>query len=189
MQIGDKLRKGLRRIGGMLIGEKLATEDQVTAALEEQKQRKGRGWPHKRLGEILVEMSVVSRHDVDRVLAEQTRARKTGSEATAREEPIEAVIEEASAPPSGSPDEARVETPREPPPLPEPPLPEPPPPEPPPPEPPPSKWAFIASKNARVFHSPSCKSVSRISAANALHFESREQAEASGRRACSRCCA
>jgi len=178
MQIGDKLRKGLRRLGGMLIGEKLATEEQVEAALHEQKQRKGRGWPHKRLGEILVEMSVVSHHDVNRVLAEQAAARRS----------------EAARPPAPPRAPARAPAPLPPPPAPAPPAetPAPAPPAPRPraeePEPPPAEWAFIASKNAHVFHAPTCRSVARISEANALRFQDRAEAEASGRRACSKCC-
>jgi hypothetical protein len=77
MQIGNRLRKGLRLLGSMLIGERLATEEQVKAALEEQERRKRRGSPHKRLGEILVEMSVVEHSEVDRMVAEQESARKS----------------------------------------------------------------------------------------------------------------
>lgn len=164
MQIGDKLRKGLRLLGGMLIGEKLATEEQVAAALDEQKQRKGRGWPHKRLGEILVEMSVVSRGEVDRVLAEQAANRTSAPEPV-----IDAVIEAADEAPRAPRAEPVLE-----PPAPAPAA--------------PAEWAFIASKNAHVFHAQGCKSVGRISSANAVHFASREEAEASGRRACAKCC-
>ena len=49
-------------------------------------------------------------------------------------------------------------------------------------------WAYIASKNAQVFHAPGCMAVKRISHANALCFATREEAESSGRRPCAKCC-
>jgi anti-sigma B factor antagonist len=74
MGIGGRLRKGVRALGKMLVGEKLASEEQVKEALAEQQRRQRRGHAHKKLGEILVEKSVVSRGQVDKVLARQESA-------------------------------------------------------------------------------------------------------------------
>jgi len=52
----------------------------------------------------------------------------------------------------------------------------------------PTEWAFIASRNAHVFHAPGCKAVSRISAGNAQYFADSDQARAAGHRPCSKCC-
>jgi len=74
MGILSIFRKGVKALGHMLIGEGLATEDQVTEALAEQERRRRRGEPHKRIGEILVESSVVSHDDVQTILARQESA-------------------------------------------------------------------------------------------------------------------
>jgi len=74
MGIGGRLRSGVRALGMMLIGEQLASEEEVKDALAEQRRRRRRGGEHRRLGEILVEKSVVSRGQVDEVLARQEAA-------------------------------------------------------------------------------------------------------------------
>ena len=74
MGILSIFRKGVMALGRMLVREGLATEDHVTEALAEQERRRRDGEPHKRLGEILVESDVVSRDDVEVVLARQESA-------------------------------------------------------------------------------------------------------------------
>lgn len=46
---------------------------------------------------------------------------------------------------------------------------------------------FCASKNSDVYHVSSCSYVDRIKSSNIIYFDSAEEAEASGRRGCSRC--
>lgn len=46
---------------------------------------------------------------------------------------------------------------------------------------------FVASRNSDVYHVSSCSYVDRIKESNIIYFSSVEEAEASGRRGCSRC--
>lgn len=46
---------------------------------------------------------------------------------------------------------------------------------------------FVASRNSDVYHVSSCSYVDRIKESNIIYFSSAEEAEASGRRGCSRC--
>jgi anti-sigma B factor antagonist len=82
MSIGGKLRSGVRALGMMLVGEKLASEDQVEDALAEQRRSRRRGSAHRKLGEILVAKSVVSRGQVDEVLSRQEAALEIDSRVT-----------------------------------------------------------------------------------------------------------
>jgi hypothetical protein len=172
MQFGNRLRKGLRLLGSMLIGERLATEEQVRAALEEQQRRKRRGSPHKRLGEILVEMSVVEHSDLDRLVAEQEDARKTvvqdidrvlaerkRAQAEAAQKQAEAAHkQEEAAQKQAEAAQKQAEAP------------------------------FVASSHGSVFHKRNCKSVQRINPANLQAYSSREEAESAGKRPCTKCC-
>ena len=71
MSILSIFRMGVKALGRMLVGEGLASEEQVTDALAEQERLRSRGEPHKRIGEILVESAVVSHDDVQTLLARQ----------------------------------------------------------------------------------------------------------------------
>lgn len=71
MSLLGTLRKGVRALGRMLVGEGLATDAQISEALAEQERRRRGGQPHKPIGEILVERSVVTRGDLERVLSRQ----------------------------------------------------------------------------------------------------------------------
>ena len=46
---------------------------------------------------------------------------------------------------------------------------------------------FVASKKSKVFHRPDCKYVDKISDANLVHYETREEAVKSGKRPCTVC--
>jgi len=70
----DVLRKGVLALGHMVVAEGATSEEEVTAALAEQEDRRGSGRPHKRLGEILMDRKVVSPQDVERLLARQESA-------------------------------------------------------------------------------------------------------------------
>jgi hypothetical protein len=47
---------------------------------------------------------------------------------------------------------------------------------------------FVASNKARRYHRLDCKAAARISVVNLLHFYSGEEAAASGRQPCTKCC-
>lgn len=46
---------------------------------------------------------------------------------------------------------------------------------------------YVASKNSKVFHRADCKEAKRILQKNLIHFDTREEAIASGRRPCAEC--
>jgi phosphatidylserine/phosphatidylglycerophosphate/cardiolipin synthase-like enzyme len=46
---------------------------------------------------------------------------------------------------------------------------------------------FVASVNSQVFHRADCKSTAKISAKNIIHYNSRDEAEQAGKKACSEC--
>jgi anti-sigma B factor antagonist len=48
--------------------------------------------------------------------------------------------------------------------------------------------AYVASNKGRTYHRPDCRAAAKISIVNVLNFYSREEAEASGRKPCRRCC-
>jgi hypothetical protein len=102
MRLRESLRKGLHLLGTMLVGEGITGEDQVQQALGEQQQRKLRGWNHKRLGQLLIEMSAVSHDDVDRVLDDQRKARQAAARSRADEAPV-------AAPSAGAPEPQTAE--------------------------------------------------------------------------------
>jgi len=47
--------------------------------------------------------------------------------------------------------------------------------------------AFVASKNSDLFHKPTCRSARRISPENIVHYATRDQAIAAGKRPCTIC--
>ncbi|HEX42790.1 MAG TPA: hypothetical protein ENN81_12140 [Phycisphaerales bacterium] len=47
--------------------------------------------------------------------------------------------------------------------------------------------AFVASKNSDLFHKPTCRSARRISPENVVHYATRDQAIAAGKRPCTIC--
>lgn len=49
------------------------------------------------------------------------------------------------------------------------------------------EYAYVASKNSKVFHRPDCSDAKRIKPGNLMKFRTREDAVASGRRACKKC--
>ena len=49
------------------------------------------------------------------------------------------------------------------------------------------KSAFVASKNSQVFHKSTCRAVKRISPANLIRYNSRDEAVADGKRPCRIC--
>jgi len=49
------------------------------------------------------------------------------------------------------------------------------------------EWQYVASKNSKVFHRPSCKWVKKIKPGNLIGFSSRAEAVKSGRRPCKSC--
>lgn len=184
MRLRESLRKGMFMLGSMLVGKGLASEGQVEEALGEQARRKQRGSTHKRLGQLLIEMSAVSHDDLDQALTDQRNAREratTGAaepprvvgqaaEAiTAMPQEIEAEVS-ASAPTVRDPAVARSESP-----------------------PAPTAEAsasprFIASAKGVVFHTPDCLAAQKISATNRLEFDSEKAAEEAGKRSCAKCC-
>ena len=46
---------------------------------------------------------------------------------------------------------------------------------------------FVASAKSKVFHKADCKFVERISAANLVHYDTRDEAIKAGKRPCSEC--
>ena len=50
-----------------------------------------------------------------------------------------------------------------------------------------NEWNYVASRNSKVFHHPSCRYVKRILPKNLIGFYSREEATKSGRRPCRIC--
>ncbi len=46
---------------------------------------------------------------------------------------------------------------------------------------------YVASKNSKVFHKADCREAARILDTNLIHFNTREEAIASGRRPCKAC--
>lgn len=51
----------------------------------------------------------------------------------------------------------------------------------------PVQWAYVASKNSKVFHRPECHLVRNIKADNLIGFETRQEAINSGRTPCKSC--
>jgi len=51
----------------------------------------------------------------------------------------------------------------------------------------PAKQIYVASKNSKVFHKPSCRSAARIKAENLVTYNSREEALAAGKSPCKQC--
>jgi hypothetical protein len=191
MRLRESLRKGMYLVGSLLVGKGAASEDQVQEALGEQERRKRRGRAHKRLGQLLIEMSAVSHEDLDQVLeaqrtaraaaaveAEEPRAVGQAAEAvTAVPEVIEAEVEApatASAKSgaddgddsgaSGGDDNAAAAGRK------------------------PGDAPFIASAKGVVFHTRECLAAKKIAPTNQMQFWSHEEAEAAGKRACSKCC-
>jgi hypothetical protein len=190
MRLRDSLRKGMYLVGSLLVGKGVASEDQVQQALGEQERRKQRGRAHKRLGQLLIEMSAVSHEDLDQVLETQRTARA----AAAVEEEKPRAVGQAAEAVTAVPDviEAEVATPaaadtaagdddgetvgataddddaaagRE-----------------------PADAPFIASAKGVVFHTRECLAAKKIAPTNQMQFWSHDEAEAAGKRACSKCC-
>ena len=46
---------------------------------------------------------------------------------------------------------------------------------------------FVSSKNSSVFHKPGCKSAAKISAKNLIHYNTRDEAIAAGKKPCHEC--
>jgi hypothetical protein len=51
----------------------------------------------------------------------------------------------------------------------------------------PAERQYVASKNSKVFHSPGCSSVKRISPENLTAYKTRDEAVSAGKRACKLC--
>lgn len=178
MKLGESLRKGMYLLGSLLVGRGVTSEHHVEEALGEQERRKRQGAPHKRLGQLLIEMSALSHDDLDRVLEEQRQVRREDlpSEATTRApagqaaEAVTATPEaiEAEVTGEGEAREAAPAAPAERADEPEP--------------------AFVASEKGVVYHTPDCLAAKKISPSNRMTFATPEQAEAAGKRACSKCC-
>ena len=51
----------------------------------------------------------------------------------------------------------------------------------------PAEYKYVASKNSKIFHSPDCRSVKRISPENLIGYKTRDEAVIAGKRACKLC--
>jgi len=51
----------------------------------------------------------------------------------------------------------------------------------------PAADGYVSSANSQVFHTRDCRSAARISAANLIHFETRDEALAAGKKPCHEC--
>ncbi|MBW2527862.1 MAG: hypothetical protein JRI23_27015 [Deltaproteobacteria bacterium] len=177
MKLRESLRKGMYLLGSMLVGRGVTSEHLVQEALGEQQRRKQKGSPHKRLGQLLIEMSAVSNEDLDQALAEQRKARQTTEEEPAEPRVVGQAAEAGAAVPEVIQAEVDGERPtaaKE-----------------------PSteekddseaQPRFVASAKGVVFHTPDCLAAKKIGASNRMTFSSPEEAEAAGKRACSKCC-